>query len=100
MQINGNTIVHLYSIDYSPLKIMIEFMKENKQFMLTSILMKNSNHETPIDVALKFESQKTVNLLLSSLAELRDGSYSRLISNKFNALFDMNLVSFHEYLDS
>lgn len=100
MQIDGNTITHLYSIDFDPLSIMLEYMKDKNKYMLTSILMKNNNGETPIDVALKFESQKTVNLLFNSLAELKDGNYSRLIHSKFDKLLDMNLISFHEYLDS
>lgn len=68
--------------------------------MLSSILMKNNKGETPIDIAIRFESQRTVNLLFKALAELKDGSYSRLIYSKFNKLLRMNLVSFHEYLDS
>lgn len=100
MQINGNTILHMYCIDFTPLQLMLEFMKNKRKNMLASILMKNNKGETPIDVALRFESPKTINLLLQGLAELKDGSYSRLMYEKFNRLLGMNLVSFHDYLDS
>jgi hypothetical protein len=100
LQIDGNTILHLYAIDAVPLERMLEFIMDNKKNMLTSILMNNNKGETPIDVALRFESKKTVNLMFNALSELRDGSYSRLIYEKFNKLISMGLISFHEYLDS
>lgn len=100
LQIDGNTILHLYAIDAAPLERMLEFIKDNRKSLLTCILMKNNKGLTPIDVALKYESQKTVNLLFQALSELTDGSYSRLIYEKFNKLISMGLISFHQYLDS
>ena len=100
IQIEGNTILHLYSVDFVPLKMMLNYMENCKPNMLNSILMKNNKGQTPIDLAIKFESMKTINLLLLYLAKLKDASFSRLLQGKFNKLLSLNLISFHSYLDS
>lgn len=100
IQIEGNTILHLYSIDIVPLSLMLNYMENENPNMLNSILIKNNKGQTPIDVALKFDSQKTINLLFTYLAKLTDGSYSRLIYSRFHKLLDTGLLSFYEYLDS
>ena len=100
IQIEGNTILHLYSVDFIPLSLMLSYMEKRKPNMLNSILMKNNKGQTPIDLAIKFESMKTINLLLLYLAKLKDASFSRLLQSKFNKLLSMNLISFHSYLDS
>lgn len=100
LQIYGNTIIHLYCIDYEPLTLMLEYMEKRKPYMLNSILMTNNKGETPIDVAIKYESLKTINVLLKYLSKLKDSSYSHLLRDRFNKLLSMNLISFHTYLES
>jgi hypothetical protein len=41
IHIEGNTILHLYSIDFEPLSLMLAYMEKRKPNMLNSILMKN-----------------------------------------------------------
>lgn len=57
IQIEGNTILHLYCIDYVPLNLMLTYMSKRHPEMLSSILMKNHKGETPLDIAIRFESK-------------------------------------------
>lgn len=98
IQIDGNTMLHLFCIDHKYLGIVMRFMEDHFSDGLASILMKNHNNETPLDLAIKYESFKTTELLLGYLSMLDERAYSRLI--KIPELLEMNILSFHRYLDS
>lgn len=75
-------------------------MEYNRPEYLTGILMKNNNGKSPLDITLDNESPKNTELLLRKLALFRDSSLSVLFYNRFNELLAMNILAFHEYLDS
>jgi hypothetical protein len=99
-QVDGNTILHLYCLEEDKLKIILDFLEKNKKVYLNSILMKNKEGKTPLDISIENDSQRTTDLLLRSLSHLEEGNYSQQFYDQFPDLLSMNLKSFHEFLDS
>ena len=97
-QYEGNTIIHMFCLDARNLKIVLDFILENKKEYLNAILMKNDKGFTPLDLSIHYDSRKTTDLLLRYLSHLTEGAYSRQIYMKFPELLKFNLASFHEYL--
>ena len=62
--------------------------------------MKNNKGETPLDIAIRFESKKTIDLFFRYLSKFEEGGFSRLIQGNFPKLFQLGLVSFYDYLNS
>ena len=62
--------------------------------------MKNHKGETPLDIAIRYESTKTIDIFFKYLAQLGGGGLSRLIKSNFPKLFELGLLSFYEYLNS
>jgi hypothetical protein len=99
-QIQGNTIIHLFALNYDSLLMTLNYIAEFDQRYLTMILIKNNNKKSPLDLTIEHDSPKTTELLLRHLSLLNTGSYSNLIYHNFERLLSMNLRSFYEYLDS
>ena len=99
-QVDGNTSIHFFALDYDTLNLILEYFDLNKQEYLLGILMKNSEGKSPIDIALDNESPRNVELLLRKLTLFKNGKFSSLFYDRFNELLDMNLKAFHEYLNS
>ena len=99
-QIEGSTIIHLFALNGEALNIILEFLEENRKEYLGSILMKNDEGDTPIDITIKYHSPRNTDLLLKYLSHLKGQSLSSQIYQKFPELLKMKLTSFHQYLDS
>lgn len=99
-QVDGNTILHYFALDYNRLSFCLDYFEENRFEYLTAILMKNNKGKSPLDIALDQESPKNVELLLRKLILFKDMSLSKLFYDRFNQLLAMNIMAFHEFLDS
>ena len=99
-QINGNTILHLYALDYAALTTILDFLEENKKEYLNAILMKNFEGVSPLDITIDNDSPKNTDLLLVALSKLNEANYSMQLFTKFPKLLQMELTSFHKYLGS
>ena len=49
---------------------MLNFMNRKHPEMLSSILMKNHKGETPLDIAIRFESKKTIDHIYFKLLKI------------------------------
>ena len=67
---------------------------------MSSIVLKNNQGLTPLDIAIKYDYPKCVNLLLEYLCNLKDGNYSRQIYHLFPTLMEKGYSSFYRFLDS
>ena len=99
-QIDGNTSLHYYALEYDTLSLILEYMEAHRPEYLTAILMKNNKGKSPLDITLDNESPKNTELLLRKLKMFMSSSLSILFYNRFNELLAMNITAFHEYLDS
>ena len=99
-QIDGNTSLHYYALEYDTLSLILEYMESHRPEYLTAILMKNNKGKSPLDITLDNESPKNTELLLRKLKLFMSSSLSILFYNRFNELLAMNITAFHEYLDS
>lgn len=99
-QIDGNTSLHMYALEYDTLTLILDYMQDHKPEYLTAILMKNGKNKSPLDITIDNESPKNTELLLRKLTLFKDESMSILFYNRFNELLAMNITAFHSYLDS
>ena len=99
-QVNGNTAIHFFALNYEVLNLILDYMEVNKPEYLTAILMKNNNGKSPIDITIDNESPRNTELLLRKLWLFNSSSLSNLFYDRFNELLSMNIAAFHEYLDS
>lgn len=99
-QVDGNTSLHLFALDYNTLSLILNYMEEHRPAYLTSILMKNNKGKSPLDITIDNESPKNTELLLLKLARFKDESLSKLFYDRFDELLGMDISAFHEYLDS
>ena len=99
-QVDGNTSLHFFALDYNTLNLILNYMEANRPEYLTSIVMKNNNNKSPLDITLDNESPRNTELLLRKLALFKDSSLSSLFYDRFNELLGMNIKAFLEYLDS
>lgn len=99
-QVDGNTSLHYFALEYDKLKLILDYMEEHRPEYLTAILMKNNHGKSPLDITLDNESPKNTELLLRKLALFKDSSLSNLFYDRFSELLAMNVSAFHEYLDS
>ena len=99
-QIEGNTILHLFALNFNCLSFIINFIIEYNKKYLTMILVKNKQNISPLDITIENESPRCTELMLRSISLLGSGSYSSLIYERFDKLLGMNLKAFYEYLDS
>ena len=99
-QVDGNTSLHFYALEYDKLALVLDFMENHRIEYLPSILMKNRKGKSPLDITLDNESPKNAELLLRKLAMFKDASLSHLFYDRFSELLSMNIKAFHEYLDS
>ena len=99
-QLEGNTALHLFALDEDVLKLILEYYLKNKQEYLWSIVMKNFEGKTPLDITIEYDSPRCTNLLLTYLWNLRDGNFSRQIYHIFPTLLERGLKSFHDFLDT
>ena len=98
--LDGNSALHYFALDSEALSLVLDFMEEHKIGYLNAILMKNRKGESPIDITIKGESPKCTELLLRKLPLFKDSTLSSLFRDRFAELLNMNLQSFHKYLDS
>lgn len=99
-QVDGNTSLHYYALEYETLSIILDYFEEHKPHYLTAILMKNSRGKSPIDIAIDNESPKNIELFLNKLALFEDIKLSSIFYTRFSELLSMNISAFHAYLDS
>lgn len=99
-QVNGNTSLHFFALEYETLSLILDYMEEHRPEYLTSILMKNNKNKSPLDITLDNESPKNTEILLRKLTNFNDSSLSILFYDRFPELLAMNITAFHEYLDS
>lgn len=57
-QIEGNTVVHMYALEFDTLSIIINYLLEYKKDYLSMILMKNNENYSPLDICIENESSK------------------------------------------
>ena len=99
-QVNGNTSLHVFALEYNTLSLILNYMEEHRPEYLTAILMKNNKGKSPLDISIDNESPKNTQLFLRKLTRFKDDSLSNLFYDRFNELLAMNINAFHEYLDS
>ena len=63
-QIDGNTILHYFALDYDKLKFLLDHFEEHSFEYLTAILLKNNKGKSPLDIAIDNESPKMIELML------------------------------------
>ena len=76
-QFEGNTVLHLFAHNEDALKIILEYYLQNKPEYLCSIVMKNHEGKTPLDIAIEDDNLKCTNLLLTYLWNRQEGNFSR-----------------------
>lgn len=99
-QIDGNTILHYYALDYEKLVLITDYLEEEDPSFLMAILMKNKRGKSPLDITLDNESPKNTEILLKKLAVFKDLSLSKVFYQRFPELLGMDLTAFHDYLES
>lgn len=63
--------------------------------------MKNNNGESPLEITIRNDYSKHTEMMLNYLNMFGiEFSFSRLFYQRFYDLLEMNLYSFHEYLDN
>ena len=99
-QIKGNSIFHMYSLNADKLSLLIEYFTENNPQALKSLLIRNFEGKTPLDISMSQDSTKTTDLMLKAIANFDEGSYSGQIYKEFPKLIIKGLNSFLDYLDT
>ena len=99
-QIDGNTALHLFALNESALKLILEYYLKNKPGFLWSAAMKNKQGKTPLDITIEYDSPRCTNLLLSYLWNRKNGNLSSQIYKLFPALLARGLKPFHEFLNT
>jgi hypothetical protein len=99
-QIDTNTALHFFALDYDTLGLILDFMEDNYPGYLNAILMKNKRGKSPLDMAIDGLSPKNTELMLKKLLRFADQSLSHLFFGRFNELLKMNIKAFNLYLDS
>ncbi len=66
-QIDGQTALHLFCLDYKILKLILETFAKQRGDYLSSILMKNSEGESPLEITIKFDYSKNTELMINYL---------------------------------
>lgn len=95
LQIQGNTILHLFALNENSLKAILEYLEQNYKEYLCAILMKNDQGDTPLDISIEQDSLRTTDLMLRYLAHVKNGDYSRQLYEKFPDILKLGLKSFH-----
>ena len=99
-QIDGNTALHLFALNESALKLILEYYLQNKPDFLWSAVMKNKQGKTPLDITIEYDSPRCTNLLLSYLWNLKNWNLSGQIYKQFPTLLARGLKTFHEFLNA
>ena len=99
-QVDGNTSLHYFALEFDTLNLILEYFDLHRQEYLLSILMKNNDGKSPLDIALDNESPRNAELMLNKLTIFKDEKFSGLFYDRFNELLEMNISAFHEYLES
>lgn len=99
-QVDGNTALHFYALDYNTLSVILNHMEYYKPQYLSSILMKNNKGKSPLDMSIDGESPRNTELFLQKIALFKDASFSNLFYDRFSELLDMKIKAFYDYLDS
>lgn len=55
-QILGNTILHLFALNYDSLLMVLKYITEYDKKYLTMILIKNNNKQSPLDLTIENDS--------------------------------------------
>ena len=97
-QIDNNSALHYYALEYQTLNLILDYMEEHKPGYLSAILMKNNKGMSPLDITIVNESPKNTELLLRKLTLFKDQTLSKLFFERFNELLRMNIKAFNEYL--
>lgn len=99
-QIDGNTVLHHFALDYERLSLILNYMEEKSPQYLSMILMTNKRGKTPLDITLDNESPKNTEALLRKLIIFKDHRLSQLYYKRFKDLFNMNITAFHDCLEA
>ena len=99
-QVDNNTMIHYFALEYETLSLILDYMEENKAGYLTAILMPNIFGKSALDITIENESPKNTELLLIKLLQFNDQKLSHLFSDKFKLLMKMNIKAFNQYLGS
>ena len=75
-------------------------MEDIKPEYLSSILIKNNQNKSPLDISIENKSPKIIELMLKKLSYFKNECLSHLFYDRFNVLLDMNSNVFHQYLNS
>ena len=99
-QVDNNTMIHYFALDYDILSLVVDYMEEHRSGYLSAILMPNSKGKSALDITIDSESPKNAELMLRKLLLFSDQKLSHLIYNKFTQLLRMDIKAFYEYLES
>ena len=99
-QVEDNTALHLFALDERALKLILEYYKDNKKEYLWSIIMKNNQDKTPIEITIDYDRPRCTDLMLTYVSYLREGNFSRPIYKIFPHLISIGYKSFHEFLNT
>ena len=99
-QAQGSTVLHYFALDAGKLKIILDYMEKHHPDYMMAILIKNDFGKSPMDIAIENEASRSVELFLRKLKYFESLSLSSLFYDRFPELFDLQLQSFNEYLES
>jgi len=104
-QINQENIFHLIAINFKMLTAMRTLVSKKEQrgdrnavFEYLSLLVKNSQYKTPLDIAVANESPKCIEIMLNMLNEMPDYNFGKLTDHHFNKFFEMGTKVFDDFL--
>lgn len=98
--VDNNTVLHLYALNDECLMPIVEYLKEKAPHYLSAIMIKNSNGNTPLELAYNYKNSMTLRILLLGLASLGQDHVSRKFYDKFPDMIVDGLKSFQEYIET
>lgn len=99
-QVDGHSILHLICLEERKLKLVLDYFAKFKPEYLSLIVAHNHNGNSPLSIATKNRNMNTTSMLLEYLSNIANESYSQNLFKLFPDLIEMNLKSFHLYLET
>lgn len=93
--LEGSTVLHSFANNYKNLEFLLEEFQKTNPKLLNMLLLKNSLGLNVLQVALKHENSRCVNLILEKLTQIQMNNIHALKEN-FEQL--LNYSGFEEYL--
>lgn len=94
-QYKGETVLHRVANRYQTLEFILQQYKEKNPKLVDMLLLRNNDGFNVLQLALKYENQRSVNLILKNLSGLSMNNIHALKEN-FTQLLDYN--GFENYL--